>query len=76
MIICNPFGNLLFAELLHLFAGLNQVEERRWHGRLLLQWQPWQALDRDQLKDQEGLELIFDLFGGVRFVSALARGRA
>ncbi|KGG28085.1 hypothetical protein EV12_0833 [Prochlorococcus sp. MIT 0701] len=26
--------------------------------------QPWQALDWHQSKDQHGLELIFDLFGG------------
>ncbi len=30
----------------------------------------------DQLKDQKGLERIVGLFGGVRFVPALASGRA
>ena len=54
MIICIPFENLLFAELLHLFAEFKQVEERLSHGRFLSQLKPWQALDRDQLKDQEG----------------------
>ena len=28
VIICIPFENLLFAELLHLFVGFNQFEER------------------------------------------------
>ena len=54
MIICIPFENLLFAELLHLFAEFKQVEERLSHGRLLSQLKPWQALDWHQLKDQRG----------------------